>query len=142
MSEIEVFNLAEEKYIKPQTAKIADLSRVKKNETDYRIRKAIQDFLKSGYQISVNAISQATGITRQAIYSRPELKKLIEWYGKYVQGSMPPDSYEEAWMVSRISDIQALENEIEHLYNENKELHCRYLQLQNEIFSLENGIYL
>ena len=131
-----------EKYIKPQTAKLVDLSKMRKDETEYRVREMIYDYLEHGYPISINSIAENSGLTRQAIYARPELRALIEWYGKYVQRSMFPDSEEEDFIAYKISNIQRLEEEVERLYNENKELQLKKLRLLNELFALENGIEL
>lgn len=118
------------------------MSKVRSDTTAYKVRKAIYDFLQNGYPVNINDIANAIGVTRQAIYARPELRALIEYYGKYVQKSTPADSEEEYRMTCSISNLQELEKDIERLYNENKELNMEYLKLQNELFALENGIEL
>ena len=55
---------------------------------------------------------------------------------------MFPDSEEEDFIAYKISNIQRLEEEVERLYDENKELQLKKLRLQNELFALENGIEL
>ena len=128
--------------MKPQSARLVDMSKVRSDTTSYKVRKAIYDFLQNGYPVNINDIANAIGVTRQAIYARPELRALIEYYGKYVQKSVPADNEEEYRMICSIPNLQELEKEIERLYNENKELNLEYLRLKNELFALENGIEL
>lgn len=118
------------------------MSKVRSDTTAYKVRKAIYDFLQKGYPVNINDIANAIGVTRQAIYARPELRALIEYYGKYVQKSVPADSEEEYRMICSIPNLQELEKDIERLYNENKELQLKKLRLQNELFALENGLEL
>ena len=129
-------------YMKPQSARLVDMSKVRSDTTAYKVRKAIYDFLQKGYPVNINDIANAIGVTRQAIYARPELRALIEYYGKYVQKSVPADSEEEYRMICSIPNLQELEKDIERLYNENRKLNLEYLRLQNELFALENGIEL
>ncbi len=129
-------------YMKPQSARLVDMSKVRSNTTAYKVRKAIYDFLQNGYPVNINDIANAIGVTRQVIYARPELRELIEYYGKYIQKSTPADSEEEYRMICSIPNLQELEKDIERLYNENKELQLQILKLKNELFALENGIEL
>lgn len=129
-------------YMKPQSARLVDMSKVRSNTTAYKVRKAIYDFLQNGYPVNINDIANAIGVTRQTIYARPELRELIEYYGKYIQKSTPADSEEEYRMICSIPNLQELEKDIERLYNENKELQLQILKLKNELFALENGIEL
>ncbi len=128
--------------MKPQSARLVDMSKVRSNTTAYKVRKAIYDFLQNGYPVNINDIANAIGVTRQVIYARPELRELIEYYGKYIQKSTPADSEEEYRMICSIPNLQELEKDIERLYNENKELQLQILKLKNELFALENGIEL
>ena len=129
-------------YMKPQSARLVDMSKVRSDTTAYKVRKAIYDFLQKGYPVNINDIANAIGVTRQVIYARPELRELIEYYGKYIQKSTPADSEEEYRMICSIPNLQELEKDIERLYNENKELQLQILKLKNELFALENGIEL
>lgn len=128
--------------MKPQSARLVDMSKVRSDTTAYKVRKAIYDFLQKGYPVNINDIANAIGVTRQVIYARPELRELIEYYGKYIQKSTPADSEEEYRMICSIPNLQELEKDIERLYNENKELQLQILKLKNELFALENGIEL
>lgn len=127
-------------YIKPQVAKLADISKERSNIKAYTVRKVVYDFLKQGLPITINAVSEASGVSRQTIYSNHELRNLIEYYGKYVQRCTMIDSEDEFRILMDIPDIQNLEMEVERLLKENKELKEKNLSLENELFALENGI--
>lgn len=129
-------------YIKPQVAKLADVSKERSNIKAYTVRKVVYDFLKNGFPITINAVAEASGVSRQAIYSNKELKNLIDYYGKYVQRCTQPDSEEDFRVLMSIPDIQNLEEEIDKLLEENKELNEKLFALNNELFALENGIDL
>lgn len=127
-------------YKKMNVAKIVDMSKERSNKRAYLVRKVVFEFLKEGYPININSISQASGVSRQTIYKNEELKKLIEYYGKYVQRSMPLESEEEVSILMSFPDIEKLEMEVNNLLQENRILNQKILECQNELFRLENRI--
>lgn len=129
-------------YIKPQVAKLADISKERSNIKAYTVRKVVYDFLKRGLPITINAVCEASGVSRQAIYSNQELRSLIEYYGKYVQKCTQPDNEDEFKVLMSIPDIQNLEEEVNKLLIENRELNEKLFSLKNELFALERGIDL
>lgn len=127
-------------YIKPTTAKLVDMNKERSNKKAYIVRKVVFDFLHKGYPITINAVAQASGVSRQTIYSNQELINLIEYYGKYVQRCTQVENVEEHNILMAIPDIQTLEEDVSRLLIENRELNEKLFELKNELFALENEI--
>lgn len=127
-------------YKKPQVAKLVDISKERSDMKALRVREVVYSFLKDKLPITVNSIAEAAGVSRQLIYSNPELRNLIDYYGKFIQGCTPPDSEEEFIMLTTIPRLQYLEEEINKLLEENNELHVKLLEVDNELYALEHNL--
>ena len=128
------------RYKKPQTATLVDMTKELSNQKAYLVRQAVYDFLKNGYPITINAIAEATGVARQTIYRNKELLKLIDYYGKYIQKCTPPENEDEYEILMSIPNLQTLEEDVEKLLEENRDLNVRLLELKNQLFALEHKL--
>lgn len=133
-----------------QTAKLANISRENRNSLAYKTRSAIYELLKRGIPISVLRVADWSGVTRQTIYSDPEIRALVEYYKNYQEQhfsfskNMPKEVQEKEKndfrVLMSIPPIQALESEVEKLIEENYKLNVELLGIKNEIFASKNGI--
>ena len=124
-------------YKKPQVSKLVDISKERHNSAKYRIKKVIYELLETHQLISINRVADRAGITRQAIYSNPELKNLIDYYRIYFQGQRISPEDVEAGMFD-ISNMQAVESVIDELMEENKKLNMEKLELEMRLEELHH----
>ena len=64
--------------MKPQSARLVDMSKVRSDTTAYKVRKAIYDFLQKGYPVNINDIAKVIAIADAydaMISERPYQKK-------------------------------------------------------------------
>lgn len=133
-----------------QTAKLVNISKENRNSLAYKARHAIYELLKTGMPISVLRVADWSGVTRQTIYSDPEIRALVEYYKNYQEQhfsfskNMPEKVQEKEKndfrVLLSIPPIQALESEVEKLIEENYKLNVELLGIKNEIFASKNGI--
>lgn len=133
-----------------QTAKLVNISKANKDSLAYKARNAIYELLKRGIPISVLRVADWSGVTRQTIYSDPEIRALVAYYKNYQQQNFSfsknaPEEVQEKEkddfrVLMSIPPIQALESEVEKLVEENHKLNVELLGIKNEIFASKNGI--
>lgn len=127
-------------YTKQQTAKLVDLSKTKKSEHAYTIRKIIQELLGRGEPITINKVSERSGISRQAIYSNPELKSLVDHYRIYSQNLIACPIELNGRRLMDIPSINELEYEVDKLLQENQKLSKEILDLEICSYELDKKI--
>ena len=133
-----------------QTAKLVNISKANRNSLAYKARCAIYELFKVGRPISVLRVANWSGVTRQTIYSDPEIRALVEYYKNYQEQhfsfskNMPEKVQEKEKndfrVLLSIPPIQVLESNVERLIVENHKLNVELLGIENEIFALKNGI--
>ncbi len=133
-----------------QTAKLVNISKANRNSLAYKARRAIYELFKVGRPISVLRVANWSGVTRQTIYSDPEIRALVEYYKNYQERhfsfskNMPEKVLEKEKddfrVLLSIPPIQALESNVERLIEENHKLNVELLGIKNEIFALKKGI--
>ena len=74
-----------------QTAKLVNISKANRNSLAYKARRAIYELFKVGRPISVLRVANWSGVTRQTIYSDPEIRALVEYYKNYQERHVASD---------------------------------------------------
>lgn len=123
------------------TAKLVDVNKKKHYRLEIRVLEAVADMLDSGEEISIATVARTAGTSKQVIYRNENLRRIILYYSHVVQHreyDEYEDPSEEYKFLMDIPDLVQMEEYVNKLIEENKELGAKLLRLESEIIKYKN----
>ncbi|MBR0382384.1 MAG: hypothetical protein IJH71_08115 [Eubacterium sp.] len=123
------------------TAKLVDVNKKKHFRLEMRILESIADMLDDREPITIATVVRRAGTTKQVIYRNENLRRIILYYTHVVQNQSYneyEDPSERYRFLMDIPDLVRMEEYVNKLIEENKELGAKLLRVESEIIKYKN----
>lgn len=123
------------------TAKLVDVNKKKHYRLEMRVLEAVADMLEEGELITIATVARRAVTTKQVIYRNENLRRIILYYTHVVQHQSYneyEDPSEEYKFLMDIPDLVQMEEYVNKLIEENKELGAKLLRIESEIIKYKN----